>query len=98
MKRHMGRTPKRQPKYPWQRMSTNTPQNERDLITTLTMGLEKSETIYELIGGLATWLSNVAKLERAKQAAAVPKVTLVKPTEAEFQAVTRPQSPIVVSR
>lgn len=96
--KHVGRQPKRQPKYPWQRMKQETPQEERDLIVTLTEGLEKSGTIYELITGITVWLSNVAKLERAKQAAAAPKVTLVKPTEAEFQAVTRPQSPIVVSR
>lgn len=84
--KHRGRAPKRQPKYPWQRMKVDTPQEERDLIATLTQGLEQSQTIYEVINGLTHWLAMVVKLERAKQPKPSP---LVKPTMAEVAATNQ---------
>ena len=94
--KHKGRQPKRQPKFAWQKMQANVSEDERNLILSLTEGLERSESIYELIHGLTYWLGNVAKLERAKQAAKGPGI--IKPTAEEVAAVQAPASKLVIAR
>ena len=61
------RTLKRHAKqFPWQRTTDSTPQWEREYIGTLTQGLEASESIGELIQGLAIWLLRVGELEKER--------------------------------
>lgn len=63
VKRHA----KRQPKlYRWQRLRADSPDYEKQYVRSLTEGLEKSETVWELISGLTVWLGQVAIMERQR--------------------------------
>jgi hypothetical protein len=69
------RSPKRQAKqFPWQRLTPETPQWEREYVETLMIGLKTSPDIMTLYQGLAIWVLRVGQLERERN-----ESTIVRP-------------------
>jgi hypothetical protein len=52
--------------FPWQRVTSETPEHEKEYIETLNVGLNQSQNIYELAAGLSGWLVQFYKLEKER--------------------------------